>query len=127
MVGTIHNASSDSPQSFRYAIKWPRLGHVFFNRTFFRERPWQHEPGFEHSAGFLHKPIERGGHPGHRAVDRTALNVRDAVARVGLIPAAVKVSVAKPSWTFRTPERSSGASSPRFSLTVAGLSHPCLS
>ena len=56
-----------------------------------RERPWQHELGLEHRAGFLDQSIERGGHPGHRAVDRMTLDVRDPVAGVEFIPAAVEV------------------------------------
>ncbi|OIQ72940.1 hypothetical protein GALL_454300 [mine drainage metagenome] len=57
----------------------------------FRERPRQHELGLEHRAGFLDQTVQRGAHPGQRPVDRVALDVRDAVARVELIPAAVEV------------------------------------
>jgi hypothetical protein len=35
---------------------------------------------FEDGAGFLDLPIQRGGHPRTRPVDRMALDVRDSVA-----------------------------------------------
>ena len=67
------------------------LGHVLLRGRLLRERPRQHELGLEDGAGFLDQSIQRGGHPGDGPVDRMALDVRDPVAGVEFVPAAVEV------------------------------------
>ena len=67
------------------------LRHVLLRGRLFRERPRQHEFGLEDGAGFLDQPVQRGGHPGDCSVDRMALDVRDPVAGVEFVPAAVEV------------------------------------
>jgi hypothetical protein len=68
-----------------------QLRHVFLGRCFFRERPRQHELGFEHCITPLHAPIESRSHPAqHRVADLT-LDVDDYLPGSGLIPAPVQV------------------------------------
>ena len=43
-----------------------QLRHVFLGRRFFRERPGQHELGFEHRLAALDASIERSRHPAER-------------------------------------------------------------
>ena len=68
-----------------------QLRHILSHRRFFRERPGQHELGLEDGLAAFDAAIERGGHPAQRRMPDLPLDVRDHLARVGLIPAPIKV------------------------------------
>src|SRR5207237_936283 len=56
-----------------------------------RERPWQHELGFEHGFGPLHDAVEGGSHPRDgRMLDPTA-NAPNASAGIALVPGAIEL------------------------------------
>jgi hypothetical protein len=66
-----------------------QLGHVLLGCRLFRERPWQHELGFEHGVAGIHEPVEGSRQiPVHRMLN-PALNVGDDAPRVALIPSPV--------------------------------------
>ena len=90
------------------------LGHIFFRGRLPGERPRQHELALEHIAT-LDPTIEGRRHPPEGRMADPLLNVRDDPSGIGLVPASVEPSVARPSWTTRLPERSCGSTSPRFS------------
>ena len=43
------------------------------------------------------------------------LDIRDNLPTISLVPASIEFFGARPNWTTRLPERSSGSASPRFS------------
>jgi hypothetical protein len=67
------------------------LRHVLFSGAFFRERPGQHELGFEHGAAPLDHSVEGGGHPSQDGMMGAPLDIPDHLAGVGLIPTPVQV------------------------------------
>ena len=68
-----------------------QLWRILFDRRFFRERPRQHELGLEDGLAPLYTAIEGGGHPAQHGMADLPLDVRDHLARIGLIPAPIKV------------------------------------
>ncbi len=67
-----------------------QLRHVFFRSRFFRERPGQHELGFEHRVGVLDHAVEGCGHPPVDRMLNPALNVADGSSGVALIPGPIQ-------------------------------------
>ena len=57
----------------------------------FRERPREHELRLEDCLGPLYTAIEGGGHPAQHRMANMPLDVRNHLARIGLIPAPIKV------------------------------------
>src|SRR5580700_8531671 len=92
-----------------------QLRHVLLGGRFLRERPRQHELGFEDRPTRLDPSVQRRRHPAHRRMPDPALDVDDDLPRIELVPAPVQVLSDGPSWTMRLPDRSSGSTSPRFS------------
>ena len=68
-----------------------QLRHVFLGRRFLRERPGQHELGFEHRAAGLDPAIERSCHPAQRRMPDLPLDVGDDLTGIGLVPAPVQL------------------------------------
>ena len=68
-----------------------QLGHVFFGRPFLRERPGQHEFGFEHGAAGIDQAVQGCGHPRADGMLNPALHVLDRLTGVALVPAPVEV------------------------------------
>src|SRR4030095_204129 len=66
------------------------LCHVLFGGSLVRERPRQHEFGFEHGFGPLHNAVEGRCHPGDGAMLYAALDISDAPTSVALVPGAVE-------------------------------------
>ena len=67
-----------------------QLGHVFFGRALFGERPRQHEFGLEHRPGGLDHAVEGGGHPAHDRMLHPALDAGEDLAGVAFEPVAVE-------------------------------------
>ena len=68
-----------------------QLRHVLFGSGFLRERPGQHELGFEHRAGRFDQAVERCRHPLVDGMLDLFLDVLDGVAGVALVPATVQI------------------------------------
>ena len=68
-----------------------QLRHIFLRRRFLRERPGQHELGFEHGLAALHAAIEGGPHPAQDWMPDLPLHVGNDLPGVGLIPAPVEL------------------------------------
>jgi hypothetical protein len=63
----------------------------FASAASLRERPGQHELGFEHCLAGLHSPIEGGAHPAQDRMAEPPLDVLNQVPGIGLIPAPIEV------------------------------------
>ena len=68
-----------------------QLRHVLRSRRLFRERPRQHEFGFENRIAARHPAIQGRRHPFERRMEHPLLNTRDHLPGIGLIPAPVQV------------------------------------
>src|SRR5262245_14467268 len=64
---------------------------MLLGRPLLRERPGQHEFGFEHRATRLDQSIEGRRHPLNDGMPDPFLNAADCVASVALIPASIEV------------------------------------
>ena len=88
-------APGDDRQHRRPGIGDPhvvlQLRHVLFGGGFFRERPGQHELGFEDRATGINQAIEGGRHPFDDGMQDPLLNVLDGLTGVALVPAPVEV------------------------------------
>ena len=67
-----------------------QLRHVFFGRSLFGERPWQHEFRFENRSGGFDHAVEGGGHPAHDRMLHPALNFSENLAGVAFEPVSVE-------------------------------------
>jgi hypothetical protein len=89
------SAAGDNRKQRRPRIGHPhvvlQLGHVFFGGGLFRERPGQHEFGFEHCAGWFDHAVECRRHPFVDGMLDVLLYILDHVAAVALVPAPVEV------------------------------------
>ena len=63
-----------------------QLGHMFFGRPFFGERPRQHEFGLENRPGGLDHAVEGGRHIADHWVPHPALDVGKDLACIALVP-----------------------------------------
>src|SRR5262249_15641277 len=68
-----------------------QLRHVFFGGRFLRERPRQHELGFEHRVAALDPAVEGCRHPAQRRMTDPFLDVSYGLTGIGLIPAPVQL------------------------------------
>ena len=68
-----------------------QLGHVLLSSCFLGERPGQHELRFKDCAGTFHSAIQCRSQPPHSGMPNLALNVRDHLSGIGLIPAPIEV------------------------------------
>jgi hypothetical protein len=68
-----------------------QLGHIFLGGGLLRERPWQHEFGFEDRAGRLDPAVQGGAHPSDRWVPDLSLDVRDGLTGIRAEPAAIEL------------------------------------
>jgi hypothetical protein len=68
-----------------------QLRHVLFGGAFLRERPRQHEFGFEHRTTGINQAIQAGRHPFIDEMLDALLHILDGLAGVALVPAAVQV------------------------------------
>jgi hypothetical protein len=66
------------------------LSHVLFDRSFFRERPWQHELGLEHRSRPLDHAVEGCRHPAVDRMANAALHVGNGMARIALLPCPIE-------------------------------------
>jgi hypothetical protein len=62
----------------------------FLGCRFFRERPGQHELGLENRAAGFDSAVQGSTHPSDRWMPDPALDVRDGVTCIHLIPASVQ-------------------------------------
>jgi len=84
------------------------LRHVFLRRAFLRERPRQHELGFEDAPLGSTIPSRVAAiHLNHR-MPYPPLSILYGMAGIALVPVPIEVLGDDPSWTMRLPERSSG-------------------
>ena len=67
-----------------------KLSHMLLRWPFFREGPWQHELGLEHSVEVVDEPVERGGQEATDRVLNPALDVINGASGVPLIPGSVE-------------------------------------
>jgi hypothetical protein len=97
MRGDLHpfSASGDDGQHRALGIDHPhvvlQLGHVFFGRRFLRERPWQHELGFEHRPAALDETVEGRCHPADHRMPDAVLDVLDDLTGIEFVPASIEV------------------------------------
>jgi hypothetical protein len=91
------------------------LRYVFFRRRFLRERPRQHELGFEYGPTACDSTVEGCRHPPESRMQGQLLDIGDDQPVLAWYQRQLSFSVARPSCTMRLPERSFGATSPRFS------------
>ena len=68
-----------------------QLRHVLLGGRLLRERPGQHEFGFEYRAAAFDPAVERGRHPSERRMPDPPLDIRDDLPGIGLVPAPVEV------------------------------------
>ena len=68
-----------------------QLWRILFDRRFFRERPGQHELRLENGLASFHPAIERRCHPAQHRMADLPLDVRNHLARIGLVPAPIKL------------------------------------
>ena len=80
------------------------------------ENDQQHEFGLENRLGRLDPAVECCRHPSDGGMPDLPLDVRDEVTGIGLVPAPVQSLGGQAELDERLPERSCGATSPRFSL-----------
>ena len=66
-------------------------GHVLGQSPLLRERPRQHELGFEHRIAARHPAIQRGCHPLQCRVKHPLLDIGDHLPGIGLVPAPIEV------------------------------------
>ena len=87
-------AAGDDREHRQFGIGDPhvvlQLGHVFFGRALFGERPRQHELGFENRPGGLDHAVEGGGHPAHDRMLHPALDPSEDLAGVAFVPVPVE-------------------------------------
>ena len=68
-----------------------QLRHVFLSGSLLRERPRQHELGFEHGTAALDPAIEGRRHPAECRMADPPLDVGDDLTGIGLVPAPIEV------------------------------------
>ena len=68
-----------------------QLRHVLLGGSFLRERPRQHELGFEDRPAGLNPPVQRRRHPLHRRMSDPALDVGDHLPGIELVPTPIEV------------------------------------
>src|SRR6516165_1198166 len=87
-------AASDNRQHCGGGIGDPHvvleLSHVLLRRRLFRERPWQHEFGFEHRAGAFDHAVQRRRHPAEHRLAHPALDICDHLPGRPLVPLSVQ-------------------------------------
>src|SRR5262249_50921141 len=72
------------------------LGHVLLRRRLLRERPRQHEFGFEYGAGAFDDAVQRGSHPADHRMAHPALDIFDHLPGRPLVPLSVQVFSREP-------------------------------
>ena len=65
-----------------------QLGHIFFGRRLFRERPRQHEFGLENRPVTLDPPVERCCHPAESRMPNLSLNIGNDLTSIGFATSA---------------------------------------
>jgi hypothetical protein len=73
-----------------------QLRHVLLGGGFLRERPGQHEFGFEYGVAALNPAIERCPHPPQCRVPDLFLDICNDLAGIGLIPVPVQLLSGQP-------------------------------
>jgi hypothetical protein len=68
-----------------------QLRHILLRRRFLRERPWQHELGFEYRTAACDTTVEGRRHPPEGRMAGPLLDVRDDPPSIGLVPAPVEL------------------------------------
>ena len=63
---------------------------MLFGRRLFRERPGQHELGLEHRPRACHHAVQGCAHPAVHRVADAALDVRDLLPGISLVPEPVE-------------------------------------
>ena len=88
---------------------------MLFRRRLFRERPRQHEFGFEHRAIALDDAVQRRSHPADHRVADPALDIFDDLPGCALVPVPVEVLGREPELDDQIARQVFGSASPRFS------------
>ena len=68
-----------------------QLRHMLFGGRLFRERPWQHELGFEHRAAGIDETVKGRSHPFDHGMLHPPLKIFDGIAGVSLVPAPIEL------------------------------------
>ena len=90
---------------------------MLFRRRLFRERPRQHEFGFEHRAIALDDAVQRRSHPADHRVADPALDIFDDLPGRALVPLPIEVF-------GREPELDDQVAGKVFRLRLASLLPP---